>query len=169
MPERNRRGNADGPAAEYHGVLSRGILPLSAGDHPAAADGKRLDQAGKSVGNAVIHRIQRVVSPGVGDENVFRKAADGPGTLCIAFGVARIGIHPLADRKVGHIFADLHHAGHGFVPEFAAYRDLVSGVGAVKEHGDIGAADARIEILHQHIVISDLRQRQLPQFDLFLS
>ena len=75
----------------------------------------------------------------------------------------------VSHTKVGDIFADLHHTGYSFMSELAAHRNLMPGIRTVRKHSDICTANAGIQVLHQHIVIADLRQRQLPQFDRFLS
>ena len=110
-----------------------------------------------------------MVTLGIGNENILRKTADGSGALRIVFCVAGIRIHSFADRKVGHIFADLHHARHSFVSKFPADSDLVARVRTVGENRYIRTANTGIEVLHQHVLVSDLRQRQLPQFNMFFS
>lgn len=55
------------------------------------------------------------------------------------------------------------------MPEFAAYRDLMTGVGTMGEYCHICAANAGIEVLYQHIMISHLRKGQLPNFDVLLA
>ena len=52
------------------------------------------------------------------------------------------------------------------MPELTAYRDLMASVGAVGKYRRIRAADTGIEILHQHVVVSDFGQRQFPDFNM---
>lgn len=80
-----------------------------------------------------------------------------PARFVSSFCVAGIRIHSFADRKVGHVFANLYHARYSFVSKFPADSDLVARVRTVDKNRHIRAADTGIEVLHQHVLVSNLR------------
>ena len=66
-------------------------------------------------------------------------------------------------------FANAAHilTGYGFMTKFTAHIHLVSGIGSTGKDSHIRAADTGIKVLHQHIVITHFRKRQLPHLHLF--
>ena len=110
-----------------------------------------------------------MIASGVGDAYIRRKTAESARPLCVVLRVSWIWGNPFPYGEVLHVPANLDCTENGFMSALSAHCGSMPRVGSVGKDGCIGAAEAGIRILYQRIVVTNLRQRYFPDFDLFFA
>ena len=141
---------------------------MAAARRPAAY-GKRLDQAGFPVRDPIVHPVQRVIQFCVRNPDILGKSSDRSRSPGVAGRIEWIGIHPFADFKLRDIFSFGDDPRNGLVSEFSIFKDTVSCGRAMLVYGNVRTADTGINILNQHIIIVQFRNRQFTQIYVVLS